>query len=62
MQHGENGAPLSRGLAKILGKRMCGHDPNTDRKWTGGTLFNVAEADMSKVKVEVKSRRIVKRD
>lgn len=60
MERGEGESHLSRQMSKIVGRRIC-DDRNNNRgpRWHGtpNTMFQVAEADLSKVTVIIKKKR-----
>lgn len=64
MDHGENGAVLPRRLAKVISRQTCNHDLSRHiPRWNKGTEetpFRVAEANMNRVEVIVKKRRVPK--
>lgn len=64
MDHGENGAVLPRRLSNALSREACKNDLARHvplwGKGTEETMFRVAEANMNKVEVIVKKRRVWK--
>ncbi|MCB9811619.1 hypothetical protein H6783_01785 [Candidatus Nomurabacteria bacterium] len=60
MQHGEKGAYAPRNIANQHGKAICDqHNAGHERRYPkgGGSLFQVAEANMATVTVETRQRR-----